>query len=89
MGLGIRQLRADLAAHVRRAQAGQRTVISVGGADVAQLGPLGATGDPTLAELIANGQVLAPRRTGPARPLEPIRVWTGTRLDRALRDVRR
>lgn len=86
MGLGIRQLRADLASHVRRAQAGQRTVISVGGADVAQLAPLGGT--QTMADLVASGQVIAPRRTSPGRPLQPIRVWTGTRLDRALRDVR-
>lgn len=86
--VGVRELRADLAAHVRRAQAGQRTIVSINGVDVAQLGPLDSTGQPTLADLIASGQLIAPRRTTPGRPLEPVHVWTGTRLDRALRDVR-
>ncbi|MFZ9627794.1 MAG: type II toxin-antitoxin system Phd/YefM family antitoxin [Ilumatobacteraceae bacterium] len=87
--IGIRELRADLAALVRRAGAGQRVVISVDGAPVAQLAPLQApVGAPTLADLIATGAVLAPRRRGPTRLAAPVPVWSGTRLDRALRDVR-
>jgi antitoxin (DNA-binding transcriptional repressor) of toxin-antitoxin stability system len=33
--IGIRQLRADLAAHVRRAAGGETTVISIGGSPAA------------------------------------------------------
>jgi len=86
--IGVRGLRGDLAAHIRRAQAGQRTVVSINGVDVAQLGPLTSAGRMDLADLIASGQLIAPRRATPGRPLEPVTVWTGTRLDRALRDVR-
>ena len=88
--MGVRELRANLAARVRRAQAGQRTIVSINGVDVAQLGPLGSSGDGSrsLSDLIASGQLIAPRRTTPGRSLEPVKVWTGTRLDRALRDVR-
>lgn len=42
--IGIRQLRADVAAGVRRAGAGEHIVISIGGRPIAQLGPLGARG---------------------------------------------
>jgi prevent-host-death family protein len=87
--IGIRELRADLASFVRRAGAGQRVVISVDGTPVAHLAPLQAPVDaPTLDDLIATGAVLAPRRHGPARLAPPVPVWSGTRLDRALRDVR-
>lgn len=87
--VGIRELRADLAALVRRAGAGQRVVVSIDGRPIAQLAPLQAPVDaPTLADLIATGAVLPPRRRGPARLAAPVPVWGGARLDRALRDVR-
>ena len=35
--IGIRELRADLAAHVRRAAGGETTVISIGGSPAAAL----------------------------------------------------
>ena len=40
--MNVRELRANLAAAVRQAEAGQRVVITVGGRAVAQLGPLAA-----------------------------------------------
>lgn len=41
--IGIRELRGDLAAHIRRAAAGETTVVSVGGRPAAVLAPLVAT----------------------------------------------
>src|SRR6185503_7429659 len=50
--MNIRELRANLAAAVRRAEAGHRVVITVGGRPVAQLGPLDSgAGPPTLDDL--------------------------------------
>lgn len=87
--IGIRELRADLAAHVRRAGAGQRVVVAVGGREVAQLGPLEpAHGQAVLADLFAAGAVLAPRRSDAARLLPPVPVWSGVRVDRALKELR-
>lgn len=87
--VGIRELRADLAAHVRRASSGQRTVVSIDGRAVAQLGPVEPEqGQAVLADLIAAGAVVAPRRTGTIRHREPVPMWSGLRLDRALREVR-
>jgi len=87
--IGIRELRADLAAHVRRAASGQRVVVTVAGRAVAQLGPLEAEqGMTVLADLFAAGAVIAPRRIEPARPAIPIAVWSGVRLDRALKELR-
>jgi antitoxin (DNA-binding transcriptional repressor) of toxin-antitoxin stability system len=85
----IRELRADLAAAVRRAGAGQRIVVTVGGRATAQLGPIEPEhGQTVLADLYASGAVLAPRRTDSARPPEPLPVWSGVRLDRALKELR-
>jgi antitoxin (DNA-binding transcriptional repressor) of toxin-antitoxin stability system len=89
MDVGIRELRSDLAARVRRAGAGERVVIRVGGRPIAQLGPLDdATGQVTLADLAARGLITPPRRTRNFHPPEAIMIWQGTRLDRVLRDIR-
>lgn len=87
--IGIRELRADLAAAVRRAGSGQRVVISVDGRALAQLGPIEPEhGQTVLADLIAAGAVIAPRRTDAMRPGTPIAIWSGVRLDRALKQLR-
>ena len=87
--IGIRQLRGDVATYVRRAGAGEHVVVTVGGSPVAQLGPLGAVdGQVRLADLVARGLVLAPRRTGAFTPGEAVPVWSGSRLDRLLREIR-
>ena len=69
---GIRQLRSQLTSLVRRAGAGERIVITIGGRAVAQLGPV----EPTR------------RGDRPAEPDVRVDAWTGGRLDRALREVR-
>ena len=89
--VGIRDLRASAAAVVRRAEAGQTTVITVGGRPVAQLGPLTSHGaERTLDELVAQGLLIAPRRaTTTEAPIRgTINVWGSLRLDRLLREVR-
>jgi len=87
--IGIRELRADLAAHVRRAGSGQRVVVSIGGRAAAQLGPVEAEqGQTVLADLIAAGAVVAPRRADTPRAIPTVTVWSGVRLDRALKEVR-
>ena len=85
--IGIRGLRAGLAESVRIAEAGERTVITVGGRPVAQLGPLDADA-PDLQRLIGSGAVIPPRRTSEWRPPEPVTVWAGVRLDQVLRELR-
>jgi prevent-host-death family protein len=85
--IGIRELRADLARHVRRAAAGDRVVIAIGGRPAAALVPLTemASG---IEPLLASGALVPPRRTGDSRPRAPIPVWSGARLDRLLRELR-
>ena len=87
--IGIRELRSDLAAAVRRAGHGQRVVITVDGRATAQLGPIEAEqGQTVLEDLYASGAVVAPRRPGPSRIAPPVPVWSGVRLDRALKELR-
>jgi prevent-host-death family protein len=83
----IRALRAELAAAVRRAGHGERTVVTVGGRPTAQLAPLDDQA-PDLERLLAGGAVIAPRRTSPWRPPPPVTVWSGVRIDRALAELR-
>ena len=95
--LGIRELRADLAARIRRASVGESTVITVNGRPAARLGPLDATGpggggsrggDVSLTALIASGALVPPRRADRHVPEGTVAVWGAVRLDRLLREVR-
>ncbi|HMS48164.1 type II toxin-antitoxin system Phd/YefM family antitoxin [Candidatus Neomicrothrix sp.] len=87
--IGVRRLRSELAALVRRAGAGERVVITVAGRPVAQLGPVEPTaGPPTLADLIARGDVDAPRRADRPEPSITVPTWAGVRLDTLVREVR-
>ncbi|MCB0999972.1 MAG: type II toxin-antitoxin system prevent-host-death family antitoxin [Acidimicrobiales bacterium] len=93
MAIGIRELRADLAAHVRRAAAGEPTVVSVAGHPAAALVPLSAMSDdhaggPQLSSLIAAGALVPPRRADGRVPDRHVTVWGNVRLDRLLREVR-
>ena len=84
----MRELRGTVAAMVRRAEGGERIVVTVGGRPVAQLGPLDPGGDePTVGDLVARG-LLVPARRGD-RPEPDVEVpWAGTRLDRLLAEIR-
>lgn len=87
--IGVRDLRRTLADALRRAEGGERIVITVDGRAVAQLGPVeSATRTATLDELVERGLLLPPRRAdAPPRPAA-VAVLTGVRLDRALDEIR-
>jgi prevent-host-death family protein len=86
--IGARELRANLAAAVRQAGAGERVVITIDGRPIAQLGPLEPTGAPSLPELAASGLVDPPRRAD--QPVAPDGIDTAVdvRLDRVMDEVR-
>ena len=86
--IGARELRANLAAAMRQAGAGERVIITIDGRPVAQLGPIEASGAPSLQELSASGLVNPPRRAD--RPPAPDAIDTAVdvRLDRVLDEVR-
>ena len=68
--VGVRELRNNVAAVLRRARAGERVVVTVDGRPVAQLGPLhpGPSGL-NLWDLAGAGLIEPPRR--PDRPDDP------------------
>ncbi|MGI8939448.1 MAG: type II toxin-antitoxin system Phd/YefM family antitoxin [Iamia sp.] len=87
--VAVRTLRANAAAYLRRAEGGERIVVTSGGRPVAQLGPLDPGDDaPTIEDLAARGLVVPARR--PDRPPPDVRLdpWPGTRLDRIVGEVR-
>ncbi len=87
--MNIRDLRANLAAAVRRAEAGHRVVITVGGRPVAQLGPVAPVdAQPSIDDLAARGLVIRARRADRPPPDLVVAIPVGTRLDRLLGEVR-
>lgn len=86
--LGVRELRNDVAAVLRRAAAGERITITVDGVPTAQLGPLEPSGAPTLDDLVATGLVDAPRRRSPVDQPEPLDPPVDIRLDDVLDALR-
>jgi antitoxin (DNA-binding transcriptional repressor) of toxin-antitoxin stability system len=87
--IGMREFRSALATYVRRAQMGERVVITVDGSPVAQLSNMGSDySGITIADLVARGVVMAPRRTGDWVPSDPLVLYSGARIDKALSQVR-
>ena len=86
--IGARELRANLAAAVRQAGAGERVVITIDGRPVAQLGPLQPAGAPSLEELAASGLLDPPRRADRPAPPDAVDAAVDVRLDRVLDEVR-
>jgi antitoxin (DNA-binding transcriptional repressor) of toxin-antitoxin stability system len=90
--IGIRELRMDLAAHVRRAAGGETTVISIAGAPAAALTPLAMSDEPLdaahLSSLVASGSLIAPRRSDGRVADGTVSTWANVRLDRLLREIR-
>ena len=88
--MGVRDLRAQLAAVLRRAGAGERIVVTVDGRPVAQVGPL--DGDDlaiSLPELVSRHLVIAPRRRGDFVLPQPLSLYSGVRVERAVSEIRR
>jgi len=87
--VGIRHLRADVAALVRRAATGETITVTVAGRPAARLGPVDATSPgEDMDRLVALGLVDAPRRRGPWRPPAPVAVWNASRIDKVLGEIR-
>jgi prevent-host-death family protein len=86
--VGVRELRNQVAAVVRRAAAGERVVVTVDGRPVAALGPLSPDGDPTLDDLAASGLVVPPRRPDRPEPPPPVDVPIDVRVADVLDDLR-
>lgn len=87
--VGIREFRSALATFMRRANMGERVVITIDGSPVAQLSSMGSDySGITVADLVARGVLLPPRRRGDFVPPEPLTLNSGARIDRALSQVR-
>lgn len=87
--IGVRELRNNVAAVLRRAAAGERVVVTVDGVPTAQVGPIEPTASPTLEDLVATGLVQPPQRpdASPSDPT-PIDVAVDIRIDDVLAELR-
>ncbi len=87
--IGVRELRNQVAATIRRAASGERMIVTVDGVPAAQLGPLepDRTGV-SLWDLAGAGLAEPPRRHD--RPTEPtpLPVAADLRVDRLMDEIR-
>lgn len=86
--VGIRELRNNVAALVRRAAAGERLVVTVDGVPTAQLGPLDGSGARTVDDLVATGLAQPPGRTDRPPAPEPEDAPVDVRPDSVLDELR-
>jgi prevent-host-death family protein len=87
--VGVRDLRNNVAAVVRRAASGERIVVTVDGVPAAMLGPLEPHVDGlTLDDLIAAGLVQPAHRTDRPQAPEPANLPIDARSDRILDELR-
>jgi prevent-host-death family protein len=87
--IGIRELRANLATAARRAEAGERVVVTIDGKPVAQLGPVEPVDRQlTIHDLAARGLLTPARRPDRPDPDFVMPMWAGTRLDQLVREIR-
>jgi prevent-host-death family protein len=86
--VGIRELRNNVAAVVRRASRGERVIVTVDGVPAAQLGPLDAAAAVTLDDLVAAGLVRPPGRRDRPPPPEVEDTPVDVRPERVLDELR-
>ncbi len=86
--MGVRELRNQVAAVLRRAGGGDRIVVTVDGRPVAQLGPVEPTGPVGLDELVATGLVEPPGRLDRPPPPDPAMLPVDVRSDAILDEIR-
>lgn len=87
--VGVRVLRNQVSSLIRRAEQGERIIITVDGKPRAQLGPLApGDGGPTLHDLAAAGLIEPPAAPPPARFPVPLSVPADVRLDRLIEQIR-
>jgi prevent-host-death family protein len=87
--VGIRELRNNVAAVVRRAAAGERITVTVDGVPAAQLGPLSPAGGAlTLDDLVAAGLAQPPGRRDRPTATDAEDVPVDARPDSVLDELR-
>jgi prevent-host-death family protein len=88
--VSIRELRNDVSRIVRRARAGERLVITSNGVAVAEIRPLEERpGQRTIEEMIASGELIAPRSRAQPRPATPIKFSGPMTTEEILEEHRR
>ena len=87
--IGVRELRNQVAAMIRRAGDGERLIVTVEGKPTAQLGPLAPDRSGfTLWDLAGAGLVEPPRRSDRPDEPSPLPVAADLRVDRLMDQVR-
>ncbi len=86
--VGIRELRNQVAAVVRRAEGGERIVVTVDGRPAARLVPIEPEAEPDLDDLIAAGLARGPQRNDRPPAPEPADLPVDARVDRVLDELR-
>jgi prevent-host-death family protein len=66
--IGVRELKQSLSETLKAVGRGEQIRVTVRGRAIADIVPAGVAGDDRLRELVAQGRVVPPSRSRPARP---------------------
>ncbi|HEX5924208.1 MAG TPA: type II toxin-antitoxin system prevent-host-death family antitoxin [Baekduia sp.] len=66
--IGVRELKQSLSETLKAVGRGEQIRVTVRGKAIADIVPAGVAGDDRLRELVAQGRVVPPSRSRPARP---------------------
>jgi prevent-host-death family protein len=66
--IGVRELKQSLSETLKAVGRGEQVRVTVRGKAIADIVPAGVAGDDRLRELVAQGRVVPPSRSRPARP---------------------
>ena len=86
--IGVRDLRAELATHLKRAEAGDRLIVTVDGRPIAQIGPLEPEGEPSLEDLVALGLVKRPKNISQPQRAQLSQIPIDVSADRIIQELR-
>ena len=86
--IGVRDLRAELATHLKRAEAGDRLIVTVDGRPIAQIGPLEPEGEPSLEDLVALGLVKRPKNINQPQRAQLSQIPIDVSADRIIQELR-
>ena len=86
----VRQLRNDVSRVLRRVGAGERLIVTSNGVPVAEIGPIQARdSERTIEEMIAAGELIAPRSRAKPRPATPTTFSGSMTTEEILEELRR
>ena len=86
--IGVRDLRADLATHLKRAEAGASLIVTVDGRPIAHIGTMEPVGEPSLEDVVALGLVNRPKNNSQPQSAQLSQIPIDVSAHRIIQELR-